>query len=246
MPLIYAICSTLFISLGSFAGVLTLSIKHEQLQHWLLSLVAVSAGTLLGAAMFHLLPEAAEGMDPQLLFGLVTISFVLFFFVEKVLHWRHCHEEDCELHSLGWMNLLGDSLHNFIDGLVIGAAYATSVPLGVITSIAVVSHEIPQEIGDFGVLLHAGWPIKKALLANFLVAVTSVIGAIIGFYLAAQSTVFALYLMPIAAGGFIYIAASDLIPELRKEKSGHGSIRSALLFVLGLLFMLTLTLSGIE
>lgn len=237
MQFFYALASTLLISFGSFAGVLTLSMRREQLHRWLLSLVALSAGTMFGAAMFHLLPEALEQLEARLVLGLLTISFVLFFVIEKVLHWRHCHDEDCQTHTLGWMNLLGDSIHNCIDGLIIGAAFATSTSLGVVTSMAVIFHEIPQEIGDFGVLLHAGWPVKRALLANFLVAVTSVFGAIIGFFLAEQSELFALYLMPIAAGGFIYIAASDLIPELRKETTGHGSIRSALFFLVGLAFM---------
>jgi len=242
MSFFYTLLSTLIISLASFAGAMTLSIKRDILQKWLLSLVAVSAGTMLGAAMFHLLPEAASEMSAELLFGLVTIAFVLFFLIEKVLHWRHCHEDDCTEHSFGLMNLIGDSLHNVIDGLVIGAAFATSTSLGMVASIAVIFHEIPQEIGDFGVLLHAGWSVKKALLANFLVATTSMLGGIIGFLLAEQSGTFALYLTPIAAGGFLYIAASDLIPEIRKEKSGQGSIRSAIFFILGLLFMFALSL----
>lgn len=246
MGLIYTIISTLIISLGSFAGALTLSLRRDQLQRWVISFVSVSAGTMLGAAMFHLLPEAAEHMEPNVLFGLVTISFVLFFLIEKVLHWRHCHLEDCEEHSFGWMNLLGDSLHNSIDGLVIGAAFAASIPLGTVAAIAVIFHEIPQELGDFGVLLHAGWSVKKALIANFLVATTSVVGGIVGYLLSEQSIAFALLLTPIAAGGFLYIAASDLIPEIRKEIGGHASVRSALLFVLGLLFMFALTFSGLE
>ncbi len=245
MSLIYTILSTVLISLGSFAGVVTLSIKREKLHSWLLSLVAISAGTMLGAAMFHLLPEAAAGMSSQMLFGLVTISFVVFFLIEKVLHWRHCHDDNCAEHSFGWMNLFGDSLHNTLDGLIIGAAFAAAPALGFVASIAVISHEIPQEIGDFGVLLHSGWTVKKALMANFLVATTSVLGGIIGFLLAAQSVSFALYLTPMAAGGFLYIAASDLIPEIRKEKSGHGSIRSAVFFLAGLLFMYALTFTGI-
>ena len=242
MALLYTIISTLLISIGSFAGAVTLSVRREQLQRWLLSLVAVSAGTMLGAAMFHLLPEAAGEMSSEQLFGLVTIAFVLFFLIEKVLHWRHCHEDDCAEHSFGWMNLIGDSLHNVIDGLVIGAAFATSPSLGLVAAIAVIFHEIPQEIGDFGVLLHAGWSVRRALLANFLVATTSILGGIAGFLLAEQSGTFALYLTPIAAGGFLYIAASDLIPEIRKEKSGHGSIRSAAFFIAGLLFMFALSL----
>lgn len=246
MSFFYTILSTLCISLASFIGVFTLGIHHEKLQRWLLSLVALSAGTMLGAAMFHLLPEAAEELDPQSLFGLVTISFVVFFLIEKGLHWRHCHDDNCEEHSIGVMNLIGDSVHNLIDGLVIGAAFATDPTLGLITTLAIVFHEIPQEIGDFGVLLHAGWSVRKALIANFLVATTSVLGGVIGYLMAAQSAGFALLLMPIAAGGFLYIAASDLIPEIRKEKTGHGTIRTTSLFLIGLIFMYAITLLGLE
>lgn len=246
MSLFYTILSTLVISFASFAGVLTLGIHREKLARWTLTLVALSAGTMLGAAMFHLLPEAAEALDPTQLFGLVTISFVAFFLIEKVLHWRHCHDDHCEEHSIGMMNLIGDSIHNLIDGLIIGASFAVSPQIGVVTTLAIMLHEIPQEIGDFGVLLHAGWPVKKALLANFFVAVTSVLGGIIGFFLAESSTQFAFILMPIAAGGFIYIAASDLIPEIRKEKSGKGSLRTTIFFLLGLSLMYGLTLLGLE
>lgn len=237
MPIFYSILSTLLISLGSLVGVFTLSIKPKVLQGWLLSFVGLSAGTMLGAALFHLLPEALAELPANTVFLLVAIAFVLFFIFERVLHWRHCHEENCDQHNFGWMNLLGDGLHNFIDGLVIGAAFASSTQLGVITTLAILSHEIPQEIGDFGVLLHAGWPIKKALVANLLVALTSVIGAIIGAVLGSQSALFSVYLTPIAAGGFIYIAASDLIPEIRQEKLNRSSVRSLIMFVLGLVFM---------
>lgn len=246
MALFYTIISTLFISIASFAGVLTLGIARTKIARWTLMLVALSAGTMLGAAMFHLLPEAAEAMEPAQLFMLVTISFVIFFLIEKVLHWRHCHDDNCEEHSIGTMNLIGDSVHNLIDGLIIGSAFAVSPQIGVVTTLAIMLHEIPQEISDFGVLLHAGWPVKKALLANFFVAVTSVVGGIIGVLLAAQSENFATLLMPIAAGGFIYIAASDLIPEIRKEKSGKGTVQTTIFFLLGLSLMFLLTLLELE
>jgi zinc and cadmium transporter len=245
MPLLYTLIATSLISLVSLSGVLFLVLKRVQLQRWLLSLVGLSAGTMLGAAMFHLLPEAAAELEAELLFGLVTLSFVLFFVIEKVLHWRHCHEENCDEHSFGMMNLIGDSLHNVLDGVVIGASFVASPALGIVATLAVLLHEIPQEIGDFGVLLHAGWPARRALLANFLVAATSMFGGIAGVLLAEQSELFSSYLIPIAAGGFLYIAASDLVPELRKEKTAHGSIRSFLFFVIGLGLMYALTFAEV-
>lgn len=131
------------------------------------------------------------------------------------------------------MNLIGDGMHNFIDGLIIAGAFSADTHLGIITTIAIALHEIPQEIGDFGVLLHAGWSNKKALIANFMVALTSMAGGVIGYFLAQSSETFVLYLLPIAAGGFIYIGASDLLPELRKETVASRSLATLVLFLVG-------------
>lgn len=199
----------------------------------------------MGGAFFHLLPEAAEKFEGGGMFTIVLISFILFFFVEKLFHWRHCHKGKCNIHSFGYMNLFGDSIHNFIDGLIIAATFLTDVKLGFITTLAVALHEIPQEIGDFGVLLYAGFKKEKALVANFLVALTVVLGGIVGYFLSFQLENFVKYLLPVAAGGFIYISASDLMPEIRKEESLKKSLLSFGMFLIGVLFMYLVKLMGV-
>jgi len=235
--------STLLISLGALVGVFTLALKEKLLEKILLNLVSISAGALMGGAFFHLLPEALESLSADLSFSLTLLSFILFFLIEKIFHWRHCHKGHCEAHTFGLMNLFGDSLHNFLDGLIIAAAFGAGKSLGIATTLAIALHEIPQEIGDFGVLLYSGWEKKKALLANFLVALTVVLGGVLGFYLATISAVFIPYLMPVAAGGFLYIASSDLLPEIRKETNFKKSLSSFLLFLLGIAMMYGLKLA---
>lgn len=235
MILIYIITATLVISLFSLVGVFSLSIKESLLQKMLLSLVSFSTGSLLGGAFLHLLPESFNTIDPTLVMGIVLLSFIAFFLIEKIVHWRHCHDEDCDVHSFGYMNLIGDAIHNFIDGMIIASAFMVNVPLGISTSLALAFHEIPQEIGDFGVLLHAGFSRKRALFFNFVVSITSVLGGIFGFLLATRVESIIPYSLPIAAGGFIYIATSDLMPELIKEVAPKKMISSFLLFLLGVI-----------
>jgi len=229
--------STFFISLGSLIGITTLAIHKDKLEKILLFLVSLSAGTLIGGAFLHLLPEALENMESEKMFMMVLISFTIFFIIEKVLHWRHCHKETCAEHSFGYMNLFGDAVHNFIDGLIIAATFVVDIKLGMITTLAVALHEIPQEIGDFGVLLRAGFATKKALIWNFIVASLAIAGGIVGFILSQHIEGIVAYLLPVAAGGFIYIAASDLMPEIRKEESFKKSSISFAIFILGLLIM---------
>ena len=157
--------------------------------------------------------------------------------MEKILHWRHCHDEHCEAHSFGYINLIGDGVHNFIDGLIIAAAFLIDVRLGITTTIAIAFHEIPQEIGDFGVLLYAGFERLKALVLNFSVALVATVGGIIGYFLSFTLESLTIYLLPFAAGGFIYISTSDLIPEIRKETKIGKSILSILIFITGILMM---------
>lgn len=240
MTLFYIIFANIFVSLGALLGLLPL-VLGKKIQKILVFLVALSAGTLLGDAFLHLLPEAVEALPADLVFLLVLLSFIGFFIIERYLHWRHCHDQECNEHTFGTMNLIGDGVHNFIDGLIIAAAFVVSPELGIITTFAVALHEIPQEIGDFGVLLHSGWSSKKALLANFTVACFSVIGGITGYLLAGTVENFVIYLLPIAAGGFIYIAASDLLPEFKKETDSARSITSLALFLLGVVLMYLLT-----
>jgi len=236
------VIATFLISLGALAGVFTLAMNEKKLEKILLFLVSLSAGALMGGAFLHLLPEAAEKIEGGNIFGTVLLSFIFFFLVEKLLHWRHCHKGHCDVHTFGYMNLFGDFIHNFIDGLIISAAFITDVRLGIVTSLAIALHEIPQEIGDFGVLLYSGFKKGKALLANFLVALSVIIGGVVGYYLSFQIEGLMAYLLPFAAGGFIYISASDLMPEIRKEKDLRKSMISFAIFLAGVLMMYLATL----
>ncbi|MDD5177822.1 MAG: ZIP family metal transporter [Candidatus Nanoarchaeia archaeon] len=231
--LILILLSTFIVSLISLIGVITLGLKHNVLEKILLILVALSAGALMGGAFLHLIPEAiATGTKNVFLF--VLIGFVLFFLIEKILHWRHCHKENCNIHTFAHMSWVGDSIHNFIDGLIIAGSFMVNTPLGITTTIAVIFHEIPQEIGDFGVLIYAGVKKSKALLLNFVSALAAVLGGLIGYFLPSNLS---LFLIPFAAGGFIYISASDLVPELRKELSFRKSLLVFGFFILGIVFI---------
>jgi zinc and cadmium transporter len=233
-PLFWIIGSTLVVSLISLIGVFTLALREKYLEKILLTLVALASGALMGGAFIHLLPEAIEKSDGKPVFIWVLVAFVAFFIIEKVLQWRHCHEEKCEVHTFGYMTLLGDGVHNFIDGLIIAAAFVESTGLGLVVTAVVILHEVPQEIGDFGTLLYSGFQKRKALLMNFLSAVTAMVGGIIGYFLANASENFINILIPFAAGGFIYIGASDLLPEIRKTNKIKESIGTLAMFVLGI------------
>ncbi len=238
---LYSFGSVLLVSLISLIGLFTFSIREESLKKILLFLVSFSAGALFGDAFIHLLPEAAEsGISLEVSLSVLG-GIILFFILEKFIHWRHCHipTSPHHPHPLAFMNLVGDGAHNFIDGLVIGASYLMSVPVGIATTIAVILHEIPQEIGDFGVLLHAGLSKKKALFFNFLSAIIAVIGTIVALI---GGSGFAPMIIPFAAGGFIYIAGSDLIPELHKETNPKKSAVQLAAFLAGVGIMLLLLL----
>ncbi len=228
----YAIVSVFIVSFVSLVGVLTLSLSDSNLKKILLYLVSFSAGALLGDAFIHLLPEAVavNGFTLQVSFA-ILLGILFSFVVEAFLQWIHCHLPNSKrhIHTFAYMNLLGDAAHNFLDGLIIGASYIVSIPVGVATTIAVVFHEIPQEIGDFGVLIHGGFSKPKAIFYNFLTALTSVLGVIISLLLAQRLEGFTSLFVPFAAGGFIYIAGSDLIPELHRGEP--NSLRSFLQLV---------------
>ncbi len=235
--IILAIIATIVVSLISFVGVLTLAFKDKVLNKITLLLVGFSAGSLIGGAFLHLIPEAIEKFGNEKIFPYVIIGFVAFFILEKVLHWRHCHKGKCDVHVFTYLNLLGDAVHNFTDGLIIAASFIVDIKIGFITTIAVIIHEIPQEFGDFGVLIHGGFSKAKALFYNFFSGLTAVLGAILGIFLSSIIEGSMIYLIPFTAGGFIYIAASDLIPELRKEAGFKKSILPFIFFLLGLVFI---------
>ncbi len=237
-PFVLTILSTLVLSLLSLTGVAVLYVNKKFLHSNLLLLVALSAGTLMGSAFFHLIPEAATGLNLNNVNRFVVIAFVGFFLTEKLLQWHHHHEYEDEKHTVGYLNLIGDSFHNLLDGLIIAASFYTSVHLGLTTLLAVILHEIPQEIGDFGVLIHSGFSKNKAILANLLVSLTSLIGGIVGYLWVGFATNLSPVVNALAAGGFIYMAASDLLPEIRKEDDKGKSWATFAVFVTGVLLML--------
>lgn len=237
LTLLYIIIGSFVITLCVWVAVFFIFIKKESLEKITMFLVSLSAGALMGGAFLHLLPEASTKLNPDSLFTVFLIAFVSFFLIEKLLHWRHCHKADCPVHTFGYMNLIGDSIHNFIDGLMIASTFMINPSLGIATTLAVAIHEIPQEIGDYGVLIHAGFTRKKALLMNYLVALTVVLGGIVGYFTFTKIEAALPYLLPFAAGGFVYIAASDLMPEIRKETKIKKSIGTFLVFILGILLM---------
>ena len=240
---LYSLTSVFIISLASFVGIFTLTLNTKLLKKLIIHMISFSAGALFGGAFLHLLPEIVAEQGFGVNISLSVLSGIAFFFlVEKVIHWRHCHMPITKnhVHSFAWMNLWGDSVHNFIDGLIIGAAYLVSIPLGVTTSLAVLLHEIPQEIGDFGILLHGGFSKTKALLLNFLTALTAIFGVIVALLLSNYVENLTTILIPFAAGGFIYIAGADLIPELHKEVKVSRSLIQFIAFICGIGIMLLL------
>ncbi|MBU0536291.1 MAG: ZIP family metal transporter [Nanoarchaeota archaeon] len=242
---IYTILSVVIISLISLVGIVGVAVRKELLKKVLFFLVSFSVGALLGGAFIHLLPETFEEYG----FGIYTSFYVLggilvFFVLEKFIHWRHCHIPTSKdhPHPFAYMNLIGDSLHNFIDGMVIAGSYLASIPLGFATTLAVVFHEIPQEMGDFGVLVHGGFKRSKALMFNFLTALTAVIGAVVVLIIGVRVQNITSFLLPFTAGGFIYIAGSDLIPELHKECNASKSVMQLIAIVLGMMVMAAMML----
>ena len=237
IELLYILVVTFAIALIAFIGIFTLMLKDKLLNKILLILVSLSAGALMGGAFLHLIPEAVEKSQGTDIFLFVLVGFILFFVIEKVLHWRHCHKGKCDVHTFTYMNLVGDTIHNFIDGLILAASFVTSVELGLTTTIAIAAHEIPQEIGDFGVLIYGGFKKKKAIILNFIVALTIVIGGLIGYFISKSVGSAVTFLLPFAAGGFIYIAATDLIPEIKKELDFKKYMATLIVFIIGILIM---------
>jgi zinc and cadmium transporter len=240
---IFTLASVFLVSVISLVGILTLSLNDKILKKILIILVSFSAGALLGDAFIHLLPEIVESEGFTLSISLfILLGIFVFFSVEKLINWRHCHDIACETHSQSftYMNLVGDGVHNFIDGMIIAGSFLVSAHLGVATTIAVILHEVPQEIGDFAVLVYGGFKKSKALMYNMLAAMVAVIGAIVMLALGNFTSYLPVFLVPFTAGGFIYIAGSDLIPELHKEVRPWFSLAQMIALVFGVGIMVLL------
>jgi zinc and cadmium transporter len=252
----YILFSVLIVSLVSLVGIITLVLRPKFLERILFALVSFAAGAMLGAAFLDLLPEAI-GHAPDGVFPAVLAGIVVFFVVETFLYWYHCHSGRCERHThvsashaLGhkhikmpftYLNLIGDGVHNFLDGVIIATSYLASIPLGIVTTLAVIFHEIPQEIGDFGILVYGGFTRTQALFYNFLSAVMAIAGAVIAYFFAAAVEHFTEWMVPFAAGGFIYIAAVDLLPELHQTQRFQKAVVQLAFFLLGIGVMWFLT-----
>ena len=241
---LYAIVSVIAVSAVSLFGIALLSLNQNILQRVLAILLSIAAGTFFGDAFIHLLPEAAkDGFGVTISLAVLT-GITIFFIIEKYIHWHHCHKPEHAkngVHHLATMNLLGDAVHNMIDGLVIGASYLVSIPVGIATTIAVFIHEIPQEVSDFGVLVHGGFSRGRALFFNFLVALGALIGVVVALLIGTQVEGVTQLMIPFAAGAFIYIGGADLIPELQRETSLKKSLVQLLAFIIGIAIMMALT-----
>lgn len=242
--------STLFIALGlsligGLGGLLVASgvllitdSARTKLVPWL---VSYAVGAMLGVSMMALLPATLEQLPPARVFMTLLLGILLFFVLEKLVPWRHCHIHDCEVHESSVVPVLvGDTFHNFVDGAVIAAAVITSVPLGISTAFAVAAHEIPQELGDFAILLHAGYSRARALLLNVLSAAASAVGAMAAFVAVETLPRILPYVLALAAASFLYVAMADLIPGLHRGRTDAGSMRQILLIAAGVATILVL------
>ena len=242
---IYAFVSVIIVSFVSLIGVFSLSLREEIVKKYISLFISLAVGALLGDAFIHLIPEAFENSpSPVIVSLLIIFGIIIFFIIEKFLHWHHHGEdqENTQIHPVGKLLLFTDGFHNLIDGIIIGVSFLISIPIGIATTLAVILHEIPQEIGDFAVLIHSGYDKKRALWLNFLSALTAVAGTIIALIFGNIVETFTVWIIPIAAGGFIYIAMSDLIPELHKTKELKYSTFQISTVLFGILLMVALLL----
>jgi zinc and cadmium transporter len=242
IELIYSILAGLAIAFASLIFVVILYWKEKILNDILLLLVSLSAGAMIGGGFLHLLPEAVEGGQVESVFLFVIIGFIIFYITEKVLHCQQSYKNGEDAHTFHYMTIIGSAIHIFIDGIIIAASFVISTRIGVITFLMVISHEIPKKVGEFAVLVYGGFKKKKALIINFVSSLPIIIGGIVGFIISMSAELATSILLPIAAGGFIYIGAADLLPEVRKD----GDIRQSILvfefFILGILIMWLVTL----
>jgi len=241
MNSIYAIISVSIVSLASLVGAFFLVLKPKTLETIITYTLAFSSGILLGTTFYDLIPESFQHLNNET-YTWVIVGIVTFFIIEKLIHWHHHMKgEKEEEKPVAYLALVGDSIHNFLDGAIMGVAYLTSIPLGVTTTLAVIAHEIPHELGDFTILLYGGFNRKKALVYNFLSALTALLGTIMVLVFSDKLLFLSPYLIGFAAGNFLYIAASDLIPELHEKKLGAISVIQTVSLIGGVFVMYYLT-----
>lgn len=243
------ILATLMISGLSLIGIFTLSLHQDMLHKILMVLVAYSAGTILGAALFDLLPEAIEIVDEHLVFPIVAGGFIFFLLLERFLYWYHGHghmheiENEIEEGSIGnfaYLNLIGDFIHNFIDGMIIASAFVSGLGVGVAASIAVALHELPQEMGDYGILIYSGIEKRKALVLNFIAALSVVVGGVFGSFFIELVEPLSGWMLAFSAGAFIFLSAGELIPEMHEEKDRWKNLLQILVLLLGMFTIFSL------
>lgn len=245
---LYALGSVILVSVLSLLGIAVLWLRDERLERIVPLLVSLAVGALLGGAFVHIIPEVIEQTgDPRQVCLLVLGGFLIFFAIERYLHLRgsggespttlqgaELHHETGGVRSYGYLNLWADGIHNFVDGIAIGAAYLTGPEVGVAATLAIVLHEIPQELGDMGILLHAGFDKRRALLFNLLSACAAIFGTIGALILGASIAGFAEWMLPLAAGGFIYLAAAELVPELQDERRVGKTLKQLAFLIAGI------------
>ncbi len=244
MVFAYAILAVTIVSLLSLLGAVFIVLQRKILDSITTYLLAFSSGILLGTTFYDLIPEGYEGLQRNV-YTWVIVGLVAFFILEKLIHWhQHVEETGAQMYSrkhIAYLDLIGDGLHNFLDGAIIGVTFLTSVPLGMVTTIAVIAHEIPHELGDFFLLLYCGFSNKKALWYNLLSALTAILGTIVVFIFSANILVVSPYLIGFGAGNFLYIAASDLIPELHQKHNMKTSIIQTICLIVGIVVMQVVT-----
>lgn len=241
--LFFSLLAVLIVSLLSISGIFLFFLNKKISQKINLLLVSFAIGALLGDTFIHLLPESFESLNSLTVSFLTIAGLLLFFILEKILRWHHCHEINCfqkESKHLITLNFFGDTIHNLVDGMLIAASFMVSTKLGIFTSIAVLFHEVPQEIGDFAILIHSGLTPKKAVLYNLVSASSSLFGALLVFILGIKISFLSIYLLPVTAGAFIYLAASDLIPELHRHDQKISNSFLQLLFIIFGVFLMSL------
>ena len=223
-------------SIGAVAGAALMLLFPDSIRRTLVPvLVSYATGTLLGAAFLGMIPAGLKHAPAPALMATVLAGMVLFFVLEKFVLWRHCHENQCEVHSrAGPLILIGDAFHNFVDGVVIAAAFLTSIPLGIAASFAVIAHEVPQEVGDFAILLDSGYGRARALVLNGLSSVATLPGAVVTYFWLGETRAAVPYILALSAASFIYIAAADLIPGLHRQVTAAASLRQFVLLLAGI------------